>query len=448
MIGACLELLQRDVGALEYWQKRFHYCLVDEFQDLNDMQWKVLRLLMERDGSANLFVVGDDDQAIYGFRGSRPSILRDFTTTYETAVRIPLEINYRCSSDIVHVSERIIESNRDRIPKSIIANRRSTGPAKDVEIRAYRDRDREYADLCRELETLSAQEQAGTAVIFRTHGQAQYFLRLMNENKIEYQTRSVEKDPMIREILQDITSYYRLAMQNTGGALTRSDLYRVMNKPSRYLGRDLIPSEKVRPSDLQHHFPEGTPFYETIESFLLDLTALYRLRPTLSLRYLRGSIGFEAYLQSVYGKKEKQEEIERLWKRLEELAEKARYVGEFLTDLEEALTKESMALAEPAPKEASQKSMKKSGVHVITMHACKGLEYDLVYLPDLNEGVIPNRRAVTTEEVEEERRLFYVAMTRAKNKLIMMFLRGEKENPRRPSRFLQPLGNFNPSDSD
>lgn len=429
MISSCDALLRSRPEELRRWQDQYQYIMVDEYQDTNAGQADLLRMLAgER---RNLYVVGDDDQSIYGFRGSDPSFMRDFTTAYPDARRIVLDINYRCAPEIVRASHQVIRVNQNRLEKPVrpagnagtIRSRGTTDRTDGVLLREYTSTQDQYQGLEEILSAMTGKEQSASAIILRTHAQMTPLMRYLGAKGIDYQEagRNASRsrvNPVCEENLRTIIGYYRLAEELANGKASRSNLFMVMNRPERYLLRKDFRRSFYTEEELQRLYPAGSNEAAALRTLCRDAAMLRRLTPPLSLRYLTRVIGFQS-------------DFARLNEVLASLAADCGDSAQFLRLLEQidlSDLPEDIGSADP------------SGVHIMTMHAAKGLEFDTVFLPDLNEGLLPSRRSRSPEAIEEERRLFYVAMTRARHTLYLMYLRGTKLNPRLPTRFLHPLG--------
>ena len=434
MILQCRNLLMERRDILSTWRERFKWILVDEFQDVSPCQYQVLGLLASP--LDNLFVVGDDDQSIYGFRGADPLMMQKFLADYIAKRKdarertVFLTANYRCARRILDAGTALIRCNRKRISKDFRSGSCHRG---SFTLKSFTDRGIEYEYVVKELSGMTASEQSRTAVIFRTHGAAQHFMRILHENKISVSgTERKHEQTGLRDrngILMDLIAYYRAAEAIGSGKASREDLLRIMNRPDRFLSGSFVPFESMNRQELMEHAGyEG----KTIEELIHDLEILSSLSPAYSMRYLLCSVGYGAYAEAAYGESAKTLEALLLQASgCKTLQQWKRRLGE--------LHKE-WANPDPAGKEQRQTSAGISAaVKVLTMHACKGLEFDTVFIPDLNEGSIPSRHSWTPDQVEEERRLLYVAMTRARRSLTLTFLEGTNDRPAAPSRFLLPF---------
>lgn len=428
MVYQCAKVLEKDTQARSYWSKRFSHILMDEFQDINPMQYRVIRLLTSE--PYNLFAVGDDDQAIYGFRGSKPACMQQFLQDYQ-AKKVLLDVNYRSVPSIVKASMQVIEENKQRFRKNLRPCRekeeeerqgvetsvQSLCMGNGVSLRSFAEQEEQYTYLTEQLS--NRKEKNTCAVLFRTNMQMQSFAAGLNRLGISYDMK--EKLSSIYEhfIVKDIMTYLRLG----AGERKRALYLQILNKPKRGISREKLDSK-------------------TDKAFILLEKQLDYLKNTslyLGMQYICKVMGYEHYLENESKRQpnsaERLEEWKQILEWLKEEAKNYECVEEWIK-VQEAY-KESMA-----DKNTKDRADGKDGirnVQLMTVHASKGLEFDTVYIPDCNEKVYPHGSMPDKEQCEEERRIFYVAMTRAKKNLELLYLIGTKERPRLPSRFLNPL---------
>ncbi|MCM1267857.1 MAG: ATP-dependent helicase [Bacteroidales bacterium] len=417
LVNACLLLLQSDEAFLNRWREQFSYILIDEFQDISPGQYEIMKLIAAPKN--NLFIVGDDDQAIYGFRGAAPDSMQQFFRDYAEAERILLDVNFRCHENIVAAAGKVVAVNENRMEKEIRANH---GEGCGVCLLHQETEADVGKALVREL---LAEQAAGTlsdcAVICRTNFDCGMWAQTLYEAKIPYTLREKPRDRFAHFVIQDIRAYLALA----AGDDRRRYFLRIMNRPLRYMKRDSLPEEQVRRDKLIAWY-QNTPYIQTnVRRLCRDLENLSGKRLHLQIHYIRSVIGYDAYLREKYGSEKAEafqkvgEEFEAFSRQFATLQDMNDYISQYREVIKED-TKE------------------REGVQILTMHASKGLEFPTVYIPDCNEGKIPLDKSRTKEEVEEERRMFYVAMTRAKRKLCLLYHNG-KTGKDAPSRFLKPL---------
>lgn len=417
LLTVCLRLLQEDTGTLSHWQTQFGHILVDEFQDISPIQYEIVRLLAAPEN--NLFVVGDDDQSIYGFRGASPESMKRFLADFPHTKQILLDVNFRCHRDIVQAAARVIAENRSRIPKEIIAVHEN---GMGVQIcRA----ESEEALRKTVVEMLGREHREGTlaecAMICRTNLECGFWAQTLHEAEIPYMMREKPGNRFNHFVIRDICAYLALGQ----GDHARRHFLRVMNRPVRYMRRDSLPETKVNRDALTRYYADKPLIQERVQKLYRDLDCLAKKRVHLQIHYIRKVIGYEDFLCEKYGAK-KARELIRTAEEFEAFSRQFSSVQEMKTYMEHY----AEVLKEP------ERSVE--GLQLMTMHASKGLEFGTVFVPECNEGKIPSDRPKTAAEIEEERRMFYVAMTRAKNRLCLFYHEG-KTGKDTPSRFLKPL---------
>lgn len=419
MIVRCYELLNKNTAVRTFYQGKFEYILIDEYQDINPMQYKVIKLLLGKE--KNLFAVGDDDQSIYGFRGSRPEIMLKFMDSFKDygAEMINLDINYRCGSKIVYSALKVIEENKVRFKKSLIASKENG--IGGVYGRVYESRKRQMEAIATFL-SAHLNELDDIAILFRTNKEAQSLLGVLNEYSIptnlDNKAVSIYEDKAVKAVL----SYISFAINGQ----KREDYLKIINVPMRYISRDTADKEIVLEKDVERFYADNYKRIKEVKKFFSEVNMIKHLRPMLAVKYIRTSVGIDKfYPQSLDALSE-----------LEKIASAYDNAKKFLEhDHGEQISAK--------PKEKCEGRVK-----LLTMHGSKGLEFKYVWLPDLNEGIIPSRSAISSVQIEEERRMLYVAMTRAKTALIMSYIKGTKENPMLPSRFLRPVKDLFDHSSD
>ncbi len=444
MVYECLELLLKDKQRLSYWQKRFQYILVDEFQDINPMQYEVIKLLSAK--HRNLFVVGDDDQAIYGFRGSRPACIRQFAEEFG-AGQVILNANYRSLEELVKVSEKVIGENKDRFMKACYAAGLCAGERDSVKLRMFQSVGEEYEwiknQLKNELEDRFKKEDETCAVLFRTNSQMQRLASVLAREGIEFAMRGQTGDPYEHFIAKDIMAYLRFAK----GERSRELFLRIMNRPVRYLDREAVGEmnpvdlERLRMNYARRGLPTDIGAMREIDALIQQLTALKRMSPGPAVRYLCKAVGYERYLKEKAQTSEQLEEWLELLEFLKQEASAYHNLDEWMSAQKRIgqRMEEISGRNDYRGKKRRSENGRKTHIHLMTVHASKGLEFDHVFIPDCNEKTYPHGNMPDAETVEEERRIFYVGMTRAKKHLELLCVSGSKERPRVMSRFLNPI---------
>lgn len=420
------ELLEQRTDVRAAWQQKFRYIMVDEFQDINRLQYQVVRMLAGE--SENLFVVGDDDQSIYRFRGSKPELMLNFPKDYPKTQMIHLSVNYRCPQEITRLAGRLIRHNKNRFAKQIT----STGQkGTSCYCRQFAHTWEEIQAMIRVIRTHISRggSYSQIAVLYRTNVQPGAFIAKLMEYNLPFRTK--ERIPCLYDhwIAQDIMAYFRFAL----GGRAREDALRIMNRPNRYISRESLAGTTVSFADWQAFYNKQPWIAERIEQLFYDLKVLGRITPYAAVNYIRKSIGYDDFLAE-YGRY-RQIPADELFDVLEELQESTRdfrHLQEWM-DFTVSYTEELMKKQEQRQQEESD------SIAIMTLHGAKGLEYDIVLIPDLNEGMIPYKKAVLDTEIEEERRMLYVGMTRAKKELYLFHVRVMRGKQVQPSCFLKEI---------
>ena len=425
MLSVCCELFTTRPDLLELWQKKFRYILIDEFQDINRVQYDVIRMLALPEN--NLFVVGDDDQAIYGFRGADSEIMFHFLKDYPQAVQITLGKNYRSSGNIVRNSLKLIGHNERRFHKKLEAVREK---GDFLHIQEVKDPGEEAQYVASEIER--AQED-GTpaekiAVLFRIHTDARAVAEELIDRHIPFQMREHLPNIYNHFIARDIQAYFRLA----AGEGSRRDILQVMNRPRRYIGRDSVAGDRVSFEEIKKFYCDKDWMLDRIDQFEWDLKMLGRMAPYAGIQYIRKRIGYDDFIRDyAFSAKVDRAGLDEILAELAEAARPYASAEEWFRHIRE--------YTEALQRKERMKDSESAGVRLMTLHAAKGLEFDTVFLISANEGRIPYQKARTDTETEEERRLFYVGMTRAKNTLKISYVKTKNGKESAPSRFVDEL---------
>ncbi len=415
MVTKCYELLLKDGNVLRKWQERFRYILVDEFQDINDLQYQILKLLAQN--HHNIFAVGDEDQSIYSFRGANPQISFQFLKDYPETKQIFLSINYRSDISIVKASLNLIRHNKNRFIKHIDSFQKEGG---HFHVLQYDCEKEEYEALAKQL---SEYNKAGKiqqcAILFRTNMINPVFLKELRKYHIPYHIPHTIKSWSEHPVVKDILAYLSLSKGN----MCKKDLMRVMNKPSRYISADMTgDTEEVSWDIIRENARQKTDVRNHIQKMQQDIYFMKELPLVAALSYIRRGIGYEKWLKSQESNVYREGEEILEW--LRELA----YECETLEELKVALEEEY-----------ESESDREDKVPILTYHGAKGLEWPTVFLPDVIDGITPYRKAKKKEEIEEERRMFYVALTRAKEDVYIYSLHPDEKHKKSPSIFLKEM---------
>lgn len=426
MILYCYDLFDKRKDILAAWQNKFQYILVDEFQDINQLQYDIVKLLAKPQD--NLFIVGDDDQSIYHFRGARPEIMLNFTKDYPEAETVTLDVNYRCSKRILYSAMQVIGTNKKRFQKHL----QTPNPEGDpVKIREFENPREEYLEVVSELRARLEQgdKLEDTAILLRTNQEAEGLVGALMERQVPFNMKEKLPNLFHHWICRNILAYLRFA----AGDESRKNFVEFMNRPNRYIARDAVSLSPVISFDqLKDFYKDKDWMCDRLTTLETHLRILRGLTPFAAINFIRKGMGYEEYLREYAEyRKIKPEELSEILDRLTDSTKGMDSLG----DWEDYIENYTRKLEEQAKKQEQERE----GVLISTLHGVKGLEYDKVYILNVNEGSMPYKKAVLEPAIEEERRLFYVGMTRARKELDLCYVRQQHEKKREPSRFLEEV---------
>ena len=401
-------LLKNNKQALDLVRHVYRYILVDEFQDINKVQFEVIKLISNPNN--NIFVVGDEDQSIYGFRGSRPDFLLEFEEYFGNTKKILLDMNYRSKGEIIDVANRLIGKNNNRYEKIIKC---SKGQGAKVNYVSPENAEEEAVFIGKEiLEEIKNDyvEYTDFAVIYRTNIQSRALVDVFMDMRIPF----VVKDSVItiydHWTSQDILSYLRLGID----LKSNKDWIRIINKPFRYISRDninMVKDERDFIDALINKCNLHPKQVKTINDLEIDLSYLKSLNPKNAISYIRSTLDYDRYiLDYCANRKIKSNGLVEILNELESSATNFKTIEEYLNHIERVKSE----IVE------NKNSKNTDGVIFTTMHSAKGLEFKNVYVIGVNEGTLPHEKSYDIDDeekkiaqIEEERRLMYVAITRA-----------------------------------
>lgn len=411
MLSLTYELLSERKDILTAVQNRYQYILVDEFQDINFLQYNIIKLMAGK--KQNITVVGDDDQSIYRFRGARPEIMLGFERDFRNVSKVFLDINFRSTTQIVDASTKLISFNSKRFPKTFKANNGSGAPVSVIE---FKNPFAEVNSIIKDIKEYIKAEQDinNIAVLYRTNLSPRLLIERMMKNNIPFTIRDSIPNLFEHWVSKDIISYIKLAI-NLGN---KNDLLRISNKPNRYISRDSLSSSKANIETLFDYYDDKSYMIKRIIELREHLRTIKNLKPATALRYIRNVVGYDEYIEEYCDMNGiESDDCYTVLGDLENSASEFNTFSDWFVHMEEY--KEELI-------EARKKSNEDDiGVRLMTFHSSKGLEFDIVYIIDVNEGSVPYKKAKGADEIEEERRMFYVAMTRARHKLFICYC---KEN--------------------
>lgn len=429
MVLLCRDLLISRPETLKMWQERFQYILVDEFQDICPLQYEVVRLLAKPQD--NLFIVGDDDQSIYGFRGSRPEIMLNFAKDYPGAAQVLLDVNYRSRKDIVDVAGKLICHNKVRFDKQVRTQNGQLGGVRIDSFHSKLAQAQNIALLIQQYMTQPGARYSDIAIIYRTNNHTVYTAdRLMKEG-IPFSMKEKPRNIYDGVAAKDIMAYLRYALYED----SVEDFLRIMNRPVRYIKRLTVPRRPFQMRELIDNNRSAGYVIQNILDLYDNLRFIRTMNPFSAVNFIRKGIGYDAFLKRQAA--EQGRDVSGDFEELDELMQLAKDFGTIPEWLEQA--RNYGVMMEELARQGIRQKQAEDAVSMVTMHASKGLEWKVVVLPDVNEGVIPHKKAVTDNELEEERRMFYVAMTRAKEHLFIFYIQEKEAGNLLPSRFLDEI---------
>lgn len=425
MLVLVYELFRKRPDILKMWQGKFKYILIDEFHDINQVQYDVIRMLAAPEN--NLFIVGDDDQSIYRFRGARPEIMLGFKKDYPDAKEILLDVNYRSTKAIVNGAARVIRHNVSRYPKKIVTGNEQGAT---VHIQEVKHPVEESKYVVKGI--LEAQERGvpsgEIAVLFRTNVEARALVETFLEYNIPFQMK--EHIPNLYEhfIGQNLITYMKMAL----GDRSRKSFLEIMNRPNRYIGRDSVEKGEISFESLRKFYCDKDWMLDRIDQLDVDFRILKNMAPYGAIQYIRKHIGYDEFLKEyAQFRRIKLEDLNEIMREIEERAKAFKTIEEWFAHIEE--------YSKELRRQAGYQSTNPDAVTLMTMHSSKGLEFDTVFIIGANENITPYKKAETKEDMEEERRMFYVAMTIAKNKLVISYTKERNGKQMSQSRFVGEL---------
>ena len=412
MLIKTYELLKNNKSALDRVRSAYRYILVDEFQDINKVQFEALKLIANPNN--NIFVVGDEDQSIYGFRGSRPDFLLEFEEYFLNTNKVLLDINYRSKGEIIDIANRLIEKNENRYEKVIKCGQ---GNGANVNYISPEDSEEEAVYIAKDIKDKIQEdytEYTDFAVIYRTNIQSRALVDVFMDMRIPF----VVKDSIVtiydHWAAQDILSYLKIGVNPN----SNKDWIRIINKPFRYISKDnlnLIKDEPDFINALINKCDLHPKQVKTINDLDIDISYVKGLNPKNAISYIRTTLDYDRYiLDYCTNRKIKINGLIEILNELESSATNFKTIQEYLDHIERV---KSEIVDNKNNKETD-------GVIFTTMHSAKGLEFKNVYIIGANEGTIPHEKSYEiddeekkNDQIEEERRLMYVAITRAEENI-------------------------------
>ncbi|MBI5039214.1 MAG: UvrD-helicase domain-containing protein [Nitrospirae bacterium] len=443
LIMRCIELFEKDSEVLGRYQERFKYVLVDEYQDTNPSQYKLIRLLSDR--HRNLCVVGDDDQSIYRFRGAELQNILGFESDYPDAMVIRLEQNYRSTGSILNAAGRLIEKNIGRKQKKLWTENPAGEPVVYHRVSDERG-EAAYVLNCIRSMMRNGRDPGHFAVLYRTNAQSRAIEEALREAAIPYKIIGGIRFYERKEV-KDIQAYIRISLMQDDDVSLR----RIINVPHRGIGaatlKTLEEFSKARGCSLYQgvvNMSPATPRLEGFVSLIEKLRILVRELPPSE--FVKRIFEVTGYVEALKRDEEGEDRIENVMelmgaaKRYEERMPEMGIEG-FMDEVSLLSDEDISHINSQVP---ARKTHAATMVSLMTLHSAKGLEFPVVFITGLEEGILPHVRAFESEEdVEEERRLCYVGITRARERLYLTSavsrnLFGQSQS-RRESRFFREI---------
>ncbi|GDY09544.1 MAG: AAA family ATPase [Planctomycetota bacterium] len=448
-------LFEEHPDVLEKHQRRFDHVQIDEYQDTNGSQFDLIEALVRP--HLNLCVVGDDDQSIYGWRGADIAHILGFPTVFPGTKVVRLQENYRCTEQIIDLANSLVKHNRNRHDKQLIASRTLPG---SVRYREYENEELEAETVVREIDFNLRHERAKAddfAILFRTNEQPRVFEVQLRRFKVPYVLLG-ERSFFDNKEVRDLLAYLRVISQ----PLDEQSLLRIINTPARNIGDTSVEKILSRAVQQKVRFFEAVPELreakdltpktaDAVESFATLLTD-FRRRFDESPKHMAET--FHSLLETI----DYDLEIQRQYKEPEQQLGRQNTVEQLIDTVKDYVANtdeptlsgflDNITLSDRDSESDKDEQLKQRGVRLMTIHAAKGLEFNRVYLVGLEEGLLPHRRSVeaqdaTPQGIDEERRLCYVGVTRAKDSLTLTRAQFRKKwgklRESIPSRFLNEM---------
>ncbi|CAB1245822.1 ATP-dependent DNA helicase pcrA [Clostridiaceae bacterium BL-3] len=427
------KIFRKDKNILDYYRKKFKYILVDEFQDCDKVQIEILQLI----GRYNyLFAVGDEDQCIYSFRGSRPDSMVDFKKYFQDGEKLFLKINYRSAKNIVEMSKSVIYNNKNRNLKSICSSRQENG---EIGFKIFpREKEQAYY-VAKSIEKLVDKGRYGhkdIAVLYRTNIESRILIDAFLKYNIKFKLLDVQYNFFDHFICRDLIAYFKFSVD----MCDKESFMSIINKPFRYIGRVNI--EKVRRNKVSENCFEILRKIDDIPIFQLKvlddlqkkMKKLNKIKLKDAVEFILNKVNYLDYLKVYCSKSNRDlEEFQHILREFKASCEDFDTIDEFL----DHVTKVKNTI--------EQSAKEKDRVILSTIHGVKGMEFKNVYIVNCSEGLLPHENSIENN-LEEERRLFYVGITRAIDNLSLCCSSTIRGKTVQVSRFIKECGIFSTYD--
>ena len=422
MLFQTLKLFIDKPDVLKKWRNKFDYFLVDEVQDMNRLQFRIISLLIYPQN--NIFAVGDEDQAIYGFRGSDPSLMLEFPKLYPGCTVLKLENNYRSPNKIIGTAERLIRNNKSRFEKNIHPRRILKS---ELDIFEYDDPIEEIMDyekrIKEDIKNTDGQSRKGpnSVIIYRNNYQGDMIQNIMSQGDLKIYRKGDKKN-----YNEDSPETFLMSlMKSVSGKSKRSDYLRLFDFSGIKIPRFIMNRQEISLDEMLENASHDEAIKKNIQGIKDALEVSSRLRPYAAINFFVRYTGMEENFE--IKSKLPDDFFERLRFIMEE-SKSFQNINSFYNFLND-----NSKLIKTVPYDEAD-------VGLYTFHSSKGLEFDNVYIPDLNEGIVPLLRKTDEKSIEEERRMLYVAITRARSKVVLGSLKSRGDSKMYPSRFIREMG--------
>lgn len=417
-----LKTLQTNQKLLSYWRNRFPFLLIDEFQDINPVQYSVVKLL---GAHLPVFAVGDDDQAIYGFRGAKPGCLKQFTEEFGASV-ITLELNYRSLPKIVNASLEMIGENKLRITKNLRSAYNDELNGEAFLIKSFQKKEEQFEYIAQEI--LASKRRGETsAILFRTNSSMLKMAYYLKTSNIDFEMKEEKHSAEEEMVIRDVEAFFRLCDEG----INKKDLQIMLTRFVPHLSKEILLTSldsvingKI-PDCNTYGYLERLEIVDELKKWKEFIRRGQCFSGYLRFQFFLKCVGYERIPQFTKNTEEKQELYQLILNCIGGMLKE----NDCISTVRKALTDSDNGCTEKIPETTT----------LYTIHGSKGLEFDKVIIPDCNEHNYPHGEIQNENMLEEERRLFYVAMTRAKKNLELLFVKGTDDSPRQASIFLNPF---------
>ncbi len=427
MLLLTYNLISENEAIKQKYANKWQYIMIDEFQDINPIQFETIRLLAK---NSNLWICGDDDQSLYKFRFGSPELMINFKKYYPDANSYYLSTNYRSSNEIIQAANRVISENKTRISKNIIGTGRQ---GNNVRIMSHDTAEHENEWIVNLInEFIENNTINDSAILCRTNLEATLLSQYISASGYSCENPNPDNNQFQRKVLFDFMHYIKLADNNP--ILYAEHLLPVMNKPVRFFNRKYLGKKRITMDEIRDIYSKRGYMRAVIDNFEYQLNKINSMEDLYSkINYIRKGIGYDEYVREQnLGNLDVYEDYLRI-------ADSLQFISRNYDSIDEMVD----AFEDLAHYKKPLTGNTSDSVRIMTFHSSKGLEFRNVIIPHVNEGTVPHRKSIGEEAVEEERRMFYVAMTRAKDNLYISFVDGKKKRKSMPSRFLYSLLKYN-----